>query len=137
MPQQGKVDLQHRRLGREIQQQLAGLETQLRGEPVLDTLDQSGVTRDPIAPAARHLGGTHVERAFEQLSAPQPGGQVRVAHVPHRLHEALVGAARNPVGLEIAARHCGAHQALEHGGRAAHGVMPVHVAVHLVLREQQ
>ena len=53
------------------------------------------------------------------------------------MDQGVVGGDRDGLRLHGARGDGAPDQAFEHDGRAAHGVVPIHVAIHLVLGEQQ
>ena len=51
--------------------------------------------------------------------------------------QSFIGEVRHLVGGHMSGLERHGHQSLVHRGRAAHGMMPVHIAIHLVFGEQQ
>ena len=134
---QRQIESEHLRFHREIEKQLAGPQPQLPRQPIFHAFDQIGIGRRPVAHVDGEIGGGHIERAFGEAPFAQRGGESCRIVGRQLVNQPVVGGHGNPLDVETARRERAAHQPLEHRGGAAHGVVPIDVAVHLVLREQQ
>src|SRR4029077_14703136 len=107
------------------------------GEPVFHALAQIGIGGRPVGRARRQLGGGHAKRGVGGGAIAQGGGEPRRVAFQQAADQTVVGFIGHGGGRQQPRPDGAPHQALEHRRGAADGVVPVHVAIHLVLGEQQ
>ena len=136
-PDHRNIEPQHLRLLRVVQEQFARRQSAFRGERIFHLDRARSVGGDPFADVALEVCGGALEGALVQLPVAQRIQQRRRRAGLERVQERLIGQAREFAHLERPRGERLVHETLVHRRCAAHGVVPVDVAVHLILGEQE
>src|SRR5207245_3474573 len=72
---EGKLERQHVGFGWKVEEQLAGLEVKLEGQPVFDLLEQVGVLARPPGRSGGQFRRRQVERSLREPPLTQPSRQ--------------------------------------------------------------
>src|SRR3989442_1467663 len=107
------------------------------GGPVFPSLEQGGVVGRPRGRVGGQLGGREVERPLRETALAETAGEAGHVLLQQLVDQPAVGGDRDGVRPHSTAGDGAAHETLEHRGGAPHRVVPVHVAIHLILGEQQ
>ena len=110
---------------------------QLPGELIFHRHDERAVVSDPLAEVGGELRGGALEHALVQPTFTHRGQERRGRTLGQFVQQAFIRIARERLRAQRSRAQCAVDEALVHGRRAAHRVMPIHVAVHLILREQE
>src|SRR5207253_596580 len=131
------VEGEHRGLRREVEEYFSRGESQLAGQPVFDALDQIRVIGGPGRRVGRQVRAGDVEGPLGEPALAQPQREAGRIVVHQLVDQPVVRGGRDALGIHPAGGDCPPHQALEHRRRAPHGMVPIDIAVHLILREEQ
>ena len=136
-PNDWEVEAQHLRFRGEVEQQLAGRQSQLRSQTVLRLGRQRAVVGDPLERLAAELGRGALEHALVEASLAKRRQQRGLTAPRQAMQQALVVERAERTRVHVAGSQGLIDQSLVHRGCTPHGVVPVDVPVHLVLREQE
>ena len=95
------------------------------------------VLGEPLEVEPRELGRRRLHGTLVESALADGAQERRRARALQRVQDPLVGVGREPVDRELSRAECVLDKALVHRRRRTHGMLPIDVAVHLVLGEEQ